>query len=284
MKIVGSVAITGAGMGLGLAMAAEWAKRGSHVLALIYDDGQRAAVEEAVSGLPGTVDIQVLDVTAPGDFSFPDDIEVLINNAGIRLKNLPVEEIPVEEWRLYMDVNFLGAVDLTRRAIPLMRAGGKGTVVNINSGSLTLPFPFLGPYRAAKGAMAAFAETLRTEVAPFGIRVLEIMPGAVRTGLSATSMTTRPPEAVNCPPYAPMAERMAAGYVTGSGKRPEPVNAAVAAERIVDAILSQDGRFRYGTDEMSDRSIEAWRPGGGEPVIAGYIASLMPGEDASQQQ
>lgn len=62
------------------------------------------------------------------------------------------------------------------------------------------------------------------------------------------------------------------------------MNAAVAAERIVDAILSQDGRFRYGTDETSDRSIEAWRPGGGEPVIAGYIASFMPGEDASPQR
>jgi NAD(P)-dependent dehydrogenase (short-subunit alcohol dehydrogenase family) len=90
---------------------------------------------------------------------------VLINNAGIRLKNLPIEDIPLDEWRLYFEVNFLGAVELTRRAIPLLRKRGRGVICNINSSSITAPMPFLAPYRATKGALAAFSETLRSELA-----------------------------------------------------------------------------------------------------------------------
>lgn len=273
MEITGTVAVTGAGLGLGRAMAVEWARRGNKVLGLIYAEAHRADLEKAVENLPGEVTIEVLDVTDPGDFAFPDDIEVLINNAGIRLKNLPIEEIPIDEWRRYMEVNFLGAVELTRRALPLMRAHGRGTFVNINSGSLVYPIPFLGPYRSAKGAMAAFAETLRTEVAPFDLRVLEILPGAVRTGLSATSMTTTPPEAVNYPHYEQLGRRMSE---TGGSdeEKPQIVEPPAAAERIVDSILSEDGRFRYGTDDRSDQSIDTWRPGGGEPLVSGFIKAV----------
>ncbi|OLO25766.1 SDR family oxidoreductase [Streptomyces sp. MNU77] len=277
MHITGTVAVTGAGSGLGRALAAEWARRGAHVLALVHEEEQRPALEAALDGLPGRADIRILDVTAPGGFAFPDDVEVLVNNAGIRLRNLPVEEIPTEEWRRHMEVNFFGAVELTRRALPLMRARRRGVIVNINSNALTMPLPFLGPYRSSKGALAAFAETLRTEVSPFGIRVLEILSGSVRTGLSATAMSAHPPEAVDVPAYAPMARHIAGGALLGGGVTAEPLPAEVAAERVVDAVLREDGRFRYGTDERSTRSIDAWRgEGGGEPLIARYIEAVTP--------
>jgi len=99
------------------------------------------------------VECQVLDVTKSGDFAFPNNLEVLINNAGIHLENYPVEMIEMDEWRRYMEVNFLGVVDMVGWAIPIIKKRKRGVICNINSGSSTMPFPFLGPYRAAKGVV-----------------------------------------------------------------------------------------------------------------------------------
>jgi len=147
----GTVAVTGGGTGLGLGFVAEFARRGRKVMALALDESQRAAVEEATAGLPGEVEFSILDVTRPGDFAFPEDIDVLVNNAGIRLKNIPVEEIGMDEWRRYFDVNFFGTVDMTKRALPLMRARGSGTICNVSSASVYVPIPFLGPTAPPSG-------------------------------------------------------------------------------------------------------------------------------------
>lgn len=268
MQVNGTVAITGAGLGLGLELARVWAAGGHAVLALVYDEGHRAGLEEAVAGLPGKVDIEVVDVTRPGDFSFPDDTEVLINNAGIRLKNMPAETIEVDEWRRYMEVNFLGAVAMTNLVIPIMRRNGRGTIVNMNSASITHPIPFLGPYRAAKGAMAAYTETLRVELSQFGIRAIEFLPGAMRTGLSKTSMSTTRAEAADVPGYGPLADAFLQ-KMTGGGV--EILEANDAAQLMMDIVLSDDGGLRYGTDQRSNDSINEWRSGGGVPLVDEYI-------------
>ena len=273
MKIDGTVAVTGAGGGIGLGIAAEAARRGYATLALIYDEAQHADVERAVDGFPGNVAIQCLDITRPGDFAFPDDLDVLVNNAGIRLKNLPIEHIPLDEWRLYFDVNFLGHVTMTQRAIPIMRARHKGLICNINSGSLYSPMPFLAPYRATKGAMMAFTETLRAEVEQFGIGVLEILPGAVKTGINKESVTVRIAHAVEYPEYAAMAQRQrdlfSGDFTIWSIED--------AARFIVDAMEDNKGRMRHGSDPQSDAmAMSGWRPDGGEEQIARFIAMIDP--------
>ncbi|UZF48356.1 SDR family NAD(P)-dependent oxidoreductase [Rhodococcus rhodochrous] len=93
------------------------ARRGRTVLALVYEEGQIGDVAGEAQRLPGDIGFEVLDVTNPGQFAFPEDLDVLVNNAGIRLKNLPIEETPVDEWRLYMEVNFLGSVEIGRSPI-----------------------------------------------------------------------------------------------------------------------------------------------------------------------
>ncbi len=273
MKIDGVVAVSGAGGGLGLGIVTEAARRGYRGLALILDEAQRGDVEAATMGLPGNVAIEILDVTKPGEFAFPDDLDVLVNNAGIRLKNLPIEHIPLDEFRLYFEVNFFGAVELTRRAIPVLRARHKGLICNINSGSIYSPMPFLAPYRATKGAMMAFSETLRAEVEQFGIGVLEILPGAVRTGINKESVTVKIADAVNYPEYAAMAKRQRELF-TGDFKIWE---IADAARFIVDAMEDNKGRMRHGSDPSSDAmAVSGWRPNGGEEGIAAFIAKLTP--------
>lgn len=269
----GTVAVTGGGTGLGLGFVTEFARRGRKVMALALEESQRADVAAATAGLPGTVEFVVLDVTRPGDFAFPADIDILINNAGIRLKNLPVEEIGMDEWRRYFDVNFFGTVDMTRRALPLMRARGAGIICNISSASLYMPIPFLGPYRATKGAVSAFSETLRTEVEQFGIRVVEFLPGAVRTGMNVESVTRIMAQAVEYPPYEAMARKQ---HELSKAANVVPIEIDAAARYMVDAIEAPYTRMRYGSDQPSTDMMDAWRKDGGEAGLAGFIAGITP--------
>jgi NAD(P)-dependent dehydrogenase (short-subunit alcohol dehydrogenase family) len=271
MAIEGVVAITGAGTGLGFGFATEFARRGYEVLALALEEEQRGRVLQAAEGLPGSIAFTVLDVTKPGDFAFPDNLGVLINNAGVRFRNLPIETIPLEEWRRYFDVNFFGAVELTLRAIPLMRAQGRGVICNVSSGSVLKPMPFLGPYRATKWAMSGFSESLRTELAPFGIRIVEFMPGAVRTGMNEKSMTRMTAEAVDVPGYGPMARRQRELFLEA---RVSPIEIEEAAHYMVDAIEDENGKMRYGSCPASTAMIDQWRKDGGEAEIEAFVARL----------
>ncbi len=269
MKIEGLTAVTGAGQGIGLAVTVELARRSFDVLALVLFDGMKDAVEEATKELPGRVTSEVLDVTKPGEFRFPNETRVLVNNAGIRLGTLPVEKTPLSEWRAIMDVNFFGTLELTRRVIPVMREAGFGVICNITSGSLLMPMPFLGAYRSSKAAVSALSETLRAELLPFGIRVIEILPGSTVSGLNADSPAANKADAANFPPYAPMAEAL---YQLNRKRFKAPTPAEDVAVRIVDAILDARGPMRYGTDKASNTGLKAWRETSDEAVAAKALA------------
>jgi Short-chain dehydrogenases of various substrate specificities len=270
---VGKVLITGAGGGIGLGLASEFARRGFSVVALLRDASRRADLDRALEGVKNRVEVQQLDVRNAAGFSMPADVGILVNNAGIRYDYLPVEEIGMAEWREYFDVNFFGMVELTQMAVPFMRKAGRGVICNINSSSLFFPLPFLAPYRATKGAMAAYSETLRTELAPFGIRVTEIFPGPVHTSLSAGGILHHKAAAANYPPYKPMAERQSASQQSAN----LPIlSVEEAAPPMVDHILKTDGPMRDGTCDMSRQGLERWRIGhGGEPMIAAYIDLML---------
>lgn len=269
----GQVVITGTGGGIGLGLAREFALRGFRVLALVRSLSRRAALDEAIAGLEHLVTVQELDVTRTAGFAMPEDVGILVNNAGIRNEYLPLEEIGMAEWREYFDINFFGVVELTRMAIPLMRRARRGIICNINSSSLFFPMPFLGPYRATKAAMAAYSETLRAEMAPFGVRVVEIFPGPIASALSAGGILHKAAAASAFPPYEPMATRQRENQIAMA----LPIQSAEqGAKRIVDDILDPDGPMRHGTCEASDQGLEMWRPDhGGEPLMSQGIEALL---------
>jgi len=117
----GKVVITGAGGGIGLGLAQEFARRGFNVVALLRDATKRAELDKAPAGLEDRVEVQQLDVRNAAGYQMPQDVSILVNNAGIRYEYLPVEEIPMAEWREYFEVNSFGVVELCRLAIPHMR-------------------------------------------------------------------------------------------------------------------------------------------------------------------
>jgi NAD(P)-dependent dehydrogenase (short-subunit alcohol dehydrogenase family) len=257
MEPGGKALVTGANRGIGRATAIELARRGFEVLAGARDPSACAPFDQA------TITPVRLDVTDLESFEVPDDLRVLVNNAGVRLDYLPVEETPLEQWRATFEANVFGLAELCRRAIPALRRSAPSVLCNVSSSSVLLPLPFFAVYRASKAAVSAVTDSLRIELAPLGVRVIEILPGPIDTDMMATSVMSRPPDAVRFPAYAPMASRpMGNGNVAIV-----PTPAAAAATAIVDAILSDDPTLRYACDPVSAAHLARWRASSDEAVL-----------------
>ena len=118
-------------------------------------------------------------------------IDMLINNAGYGIIGA-VEETPDAEFRAQMDTNFFGAVSVIRAALPHLRRQKCGAIVNVSSFGGQMSFAGAGSYSASKFALEGMSEALAQEVAPFGIKVMIVEPGAFRTNFSAGSLKYMP--------------------------------------------------------------------------------------------
>ena len=106
-------------------------------------------------------------------------LKVLVNNAGIAGPTARVEDIDPADWNRTIEVGLNGAFYVTRRAVPLLKTGGGGSIINIASSAAFFGFPLRSPYAAAKWALIGFTKTLAMELGPSGIRVNAICPGSV---------------------------------------------------------------------------------------------------------
>lgn len=238
--------VTGASRGLGRALALELAGRGCHVIAAMRrPDDAAAALQADAQGLPGRIEVLALDMTALGSYQPPADLQLLVHNAGFRGRYLAVENSDLDEWRQTFATNLFGVVELTQRAIPAMREARRGVICTIGSLGTYTPMPFYATYRASKAALAVLAESLRIELAPFGIQVLDIPIGGVDTDMLRSGITHHPPEAVEFPPYRPMAERQVAAARAWQG---HVAPAEAVARDVVDEILKAGGPLRRPCD------------------------------------
>jgi NAD(P)-dependent dehydrogenase (short-subunit alcohol dehydrogenase family) len=247
----GIALVTGASRGIGRAVALELSARGFDTVATMRDP---AAGEGLAAVAKGRLRVERLDVTDLESIDMPDGLRVVVNNAGTESDNLPLEVMPVDFWRTIFETNVMGLVAVTRAAIPKLRAAGGGVVCNVTSSSILAPVPYLGAYRASKAAVSALGESLQAEVAQFGIRVVEILPGPIITDMLEASDRAAP--AIEHDEYRAQAEKM---WESRQGIRAMYTPADEAARRIVDAILDDDGPLRYGCDDMSEGMLKGWR-------------------------
>ncbi len=177
------VVITAAGSGIGRVMAQTFREAGARVFICDVDEAAMRQTE-ADFGLAGAV---ICDVAEPDSvdrlFRTAEEtlggLDILINNAGIAGPTLPVEEIPVEDWKRCMAVNIDGQFLCARRAVPLLKAAGGGSIINLSSLAGRLGYPLRTPYAASKWAVVGFTKSLSIELGPHNIRVNAILPGIV---------------------------------------------------------------------------------------------------------
>ncbi|MGK2284519.1 oxidoreductase [Pedomonas sp. V897] len=174
--------ITGISRGLGKALAEAALARGDTVIGTVRD------AAPAMDAGAGALHVLTLDVADPGAvrqavteaFGITGRIDVLVNNAGYGLLGA-IEEADDAAVDQLMAVNLLAPFRIIRAALPAMRAQGAGHILNITSIAGRAPMAGSGLYAAAKGAVEMMSEALAQEVAPFGLKVTAIAPGAFRT-------------------------------------------------------------------------------------------------------
>lgn len=184
-----AVLITGAGAGLGLATTQALAEKGYRVYA-----GVRHTLPPQLDA-PGvhTVTLDVTDeasVIAAAEHvaaAEPGGLHAVVNNAGVIVQG-PQELLPAEEWQRQLEVNVIGPTRVTRVFLPLLRKA-PGRVVNISAASARVAFPFLGPLSASKAALESLSDAARIELAPWGIPVVVVEPGALETEIFTKAST-----------------------------------------------------------------------------------------------
>ena len=271
MEPRGTALVTGARRGIGRATAFELGRRGFEVIATMRnpDDGAELAREARRAGVE--IEIAKLDVTAADGWVPPEGLRVLVNNAGVERQNDAFEHTSLEDWRTIFETNVFGLVDVTRRAIPSLRRSGGGVICNVTSCSTLVPMPFFGVYRASKAAVSAVGESLRTELAGFGIRVVEIMPGAIETDMLAASSLL--PEGAAHPGYGALGERVRSSRALAADATTPP---GEAAGQIVDAILNDAAPLRNACDAMGSGLLESWRERSDEETMRPMLALFAP--------
>mgnify|MGYP000394975675 FL=1 len=235
--------VTGASSGIGEAAAVALAGAGWTVV------GAARRLERLESLRAKGVTPHVVDVSDDESMvTLVDDvvaehgrIDVLVNNAGYSVFGA-VEDVPVEVARRQLEVNVLGLSRMSQLVLPHMRAAGAGRIINIASVAGHVSEPLGGWYHASKYAVEALSDAMRMELAPHGVRVAIIEPGAIRTefgDIAADSLA----EYSGSGAYAAQARRMARAHERMFGADAAEVDVVVDA--IVHAATARRPRSRY---------------------------------------
>lgn len=189
------VAVTGAGSGIGRALAHVLVARGAEVAISDLDEGGLAETMAQLRGVPGAsaprVTSHVVDVRQRPDWdryaasieAHHGGVDVLINNAGVAIRG-SFEEISYADFDLVINVNFWGVVHGVKAFLPLLRRRGAGHIVNVSSINGLVPFVKQSPYNASKYAVLGLSETLMQELREDPIRVTCVHPGGIRTNIA----------------------------------------------------------------------------------------------------
>jgi NAD(P)-dependent dehydrogenase (short-subunit alcohol dehydrogenase family) len=185
--------ITGASRGFGRALTEAVLEAGDRVLATARRPEQLADLAARYSERMRTV---ALDVTDPAAADAAvraavdgfGSLDVVVNNAGYA-NSAPIEEMAEDDFRAQIETNLFGVVNVTRAALPVLRAQRSGVFVQFSSiGGRVGGTPGMGAYQTAKFAVEGFSEVLANETAPFGLKVVIVEPGAFRTDWQGSSM------------------------------------------------------------------------------------------------
>jgi NAD(P)-dependent dehydrogenase (short-subunit alcohol dehydrogenase family) len=191
LKSAPRAVVTGAASGLGRAFVEQLLSEGARVLASdVNAQGLEALARELSAG--ERLKVRAGDVTKSADVeALADEAEALwagtdlvINNAGVGSGG-PVGEVPLDEWRRVMEVNFFGVLHGCHTFAPRMQRAGTGWVLNVASAAGLVSTPEMGAYNSSKAAVVALSETLRGELGPHGVGVSVLCPFFFKTNIIA---------------------------------------------------------------------------------------------------
>ena len=249
--------VTGSSSGIGLETALTLARNGfltySTMRNLAKSDNIKAVADK--DHLP--IRIVQLDVTDDTSVNHAVQsiiketgrIDILVNNAGYALSGA-FEDLSLEEIKNQYDTNFYGIIRTSQAVLQLMRKQRSGRIINISSGLGLFGFPGMSAYSSTKFAMEGLSESMSYELDPFGIRVILIEPGVVRTNIGNSTVTAKKAQDPRSP-YSQMMQKMGNNFK----KFTENASSAdVVANIVLKAATSENPHLRY----LAGKDMEMW--------------------------
>ena len=251
--------ITGTSSGIGFETALALAREGYHTYATMRDITKSDKIKEI--GKKESLKIDVLELDVDNEDSAKtaiqqildqkQRIDVLVNNAGWGLWGC-VEDVSVDEFRAQFETNFFSIIRLIQEVTPTMRKQGSGTIVNVSSVAGRIGFPASPAYISSKFALEGLSESLRLEMAPFGVNVVIIEPGVIKTNfLNPIKMAKR---SESDTVYRDITVKVTSGVkmMAEMGTHPKEV-----ADTIVKAIRNEKPLPRYIVGNDASMFLEA---------------------------
>src|SRR5215831_20951671 len=176
-------------------------------------------------------------------------IDVLVNNAGYAL-NGAFEDLAMEELKAQYETNLFGVIRVTQAVLPLMRKQKSGIIVNISSGAGKIAIPVQSAYVSTKFAIEGLSESMAYELEPFGIKVVLVEPGFIKTNIGNNIVTAKKSQDANSP-YSQLTEKMVSFIEHGleTGSPPD-----VVAKVVLKAVTSENPNLRY----LAGQDVQKW--------------------------
>ena len=249
--------VTGSSSGIGFETALALARNGYHTYATMRDTNKGTRIRDTAK--KESLAIEVLELDVDNENSIKKAIEkilqdkkkidLLVNNAGYGLFGC-LEDLTIEDLKKQFETNFFGIIRMIQAVLPTMRKQKSGTIVNVSSVAGRIGFPASPAYISSKFALEGLSESMRYELAPFGIKTIIIEPGVIKTNFfAALENPTRPDSA-----YKDLTDKVMKGLTMMSemGTPPQEV-----ANTIVKAISSEDPLPRYPVGNDAVMFLEA---------------------------
>ena len=251
--------ITGSSSGIGLETVLALAREGYYTYATMRDITKSDKIKEIKQKENLKIDVLELDVDNENSaktairqiLDQKQRIDVLVNNAGWGLWGC-VEDVSVDEFRAQFETNFFSIIRLIQEVTPTMRKQGSGTIVNVSSVAGRIGFPASPAYISSKFALEGLSESLRLEMAPFGVNVVIIEPGVIKTNFLNPMKMAKRSESDTV--YRDITVKVTSGVkmMAEMGTHPKEV-----ADTIVKAIKNENPLPRYIVGNDASMFLEA---------------------------
>jgi NAD(P)-dependent dehydrogenase (short-subunit alcohol dehydrogenase family) len=257
--------VTGSSSGIGYETSLILARNGFLTYATMRNLNKSENMKLIVAKENLPIQIKQLDVTddvsvknAIQDISSEaGHIDVLVNNAGYGL-NGAFEDLAMDEIKAQYETNVFGLVRTTQAVLPIMRRQKSGTIVNISSGAGRFGFPGSSAYVSTKFAVEGLSESMSYELEPFGIKVVIVEPGVIRTNFVDGMVVAKKSQDPNSP-YSQITQKIATGF---EEMMKNASSADLVAKVVLDAITDKNPSLRY----LAGSDVETWL--GGKRKIA----------------
>jgi NAD(P)-dependent dehydrogenase (short-subunit alcohol dehydrogenase family) len=252
--------VTGSSSGIGLESALLLARNGYNTYATMRSPEKDTSIKTAVQkeGLP--IRAVQLDVTDDSSVKNAVDhiiseagrIDVLVNNAGYGLGGA-FEDLSMEEIKSQYETNLFGLIRVTQAVLPTMRKQRSGRILNLSSGAGIFGYPGGSAYVSTKFAVEGLSESIAYELEPFGIKVILIEPGFIRTNFANVMVVAKKAQ----DPASPYSELMQKIMASASELAKNASDAELVANVILDAASNPNPRLRY----LVGKDVESWAAG-----------------------